>query len=124
HRIPTEDSASNFSFSVAASLRVQQSIKDSPSIAPELRTSRVPAMLLIAECSAQVRQWETTVLAEDPAVERTQYLPGVGHHLWNGLDGNDDRAAAVISAFLQGAPAPLPNYPTRSDIPAFLAAHR
>jgi pimeloyl-ACP methyl ester carboxylesterase len=122
HRIPTEDTAQNFSFSAAASLQVQQTIKDSPSISTQLKRSRTPAMLMIAECSSQIRQWETTVLADDPAIQRTQYLPGVGHHMWNGLDDNNDRAANVISAFLQNAPAPLPNYPTRPDIPAFLAA--
>jgi pimeloyl-ACP methyl ester carboxylesterase len=124
HRIPVEDTARNFSFSAAASLRLQQTIKDSPSIAPQLSRSRTPAMLMMAECSSQVRQWETTVLAGDPAIERTQYLPGVGHHMWNGLDDNNDRASAVVNAFLQGKPAPLPNYPARTDIPTFLRDHR
>ncbi|MER6914822.1 alpha/beta hydrolase [Streptomyces sp. NPDC000594] len=124
HRIPTEDIAQGFSFSAAASLRIQQTIKDSPSIAPQLRRSRVPAMLMIAECSSQVRQWATAVLAHNPAIRRTQYLPGVGHHMWNGLDDANDRAAAVITAFLQDRPAPLPNYPTREGIPAFLRDHR
>ncbi|GGS51557.1 alpha/beta fold hydrolase [Streptomyces violaceus] len=124
HRIPTEDTAQNFSFSAAASLRVQQTIKDSPSLAPQLRRSKTPAMLMIAECSSQVRQWATAVLADDPAIQRTQYMPGVGHHMWNGLDDNNDRAAAVITAFLQDKPAPLPNYPTRDGIPAFLRDHK
>ncbi|MFF0156669.1 alpha/beta fold hydrolase [Streptomyces sp. NPDC005263] len=124
HRIPAEDTAQNFSFSPAASLRIQQTVKDSPSIATHLRRSRTPAMLMIAECSSQVRQWETTVLANAPAVQRTQYMPGVGHHMWNGLDDNNDRAVAVITAFLQGKPAPLPNYPTRDEIPAFLRDHK
>ncbi|MFF0043223.1 alpha/beta fold hydrolase [Streptomyces mirabilis] len=123
HRIPAEDTAQNFSFSPAASLRIQRTVKDSPSIASQLRQSRTPAMLMIAECSSQVRQWETTVLAHDPAIQRTQYMPGVGHHMWNGLDGNNDRAAAVITAFLQDKPAPLPNYPTRDEIPTFLRDH-
>ncbi|MFG2538008.1 alpha/beta fold hydrolase [Streptomyces sp. NPDC048511] len=123
HRIPVEDTARNFSFSAAASLRIQQTIKDSPSIAPQLRKSRTPAMLMIAECSSQVRQWQTTVLADNPAIQRTQYMPGVGHHMWNGLGDNDRRAAAVITAFLQDKPAPLPDYPTRADIPAFLRNH-
>ncbi|MFC9931537.1 alpha/beta hydrolase [Streptomyces sp. NPDC127190] len=124
HRIPAENTARNFSFSPAASLRVEQTVKDSPSIALLLRQSRTPAMLMIAECSSQVRQWETTVLADDPAIQRTQYMPGVGHHMWNGLDDNNDRAVAVITAFLQDKPAPLPNYPTRDEIATFLRDHK
>ncbi|MFE2699486.1 hypothetical protein [Streptomyces mirabilis] len=81
-------------------------------------------MLMIAECSSQVRQWATASLANDPAIQRTQYMPGVGHHMWNGLDDNNGRAAAVIIAFLQGKPAPLPNYPTRDEIPTFLRDHK
>ncbi|MCX4960646.1 alpha/beta fold hydrolase [Streptomyces virginiae] len=124
HRIPAEDTAQNFTFSAAASLRVQETVKDSPSLVPLLRQSRTPAMLMIAECSSQVRQWATAILADDPAVRRTQYLPGVGHRMWNGLDDNNDRAAAVVTAFLQDEPAPLPNHPTRDEIPAFLRDHR
>ncbi|MFE2523919.1 alpha/beta hydrolase [Streptomyces sp. NPDC059382] len=120
HRIPEEDTARTFSFSPAASLRVQQTIKDSPSIAPQLRRSRTPAMLMIAECSSQLREWATAILADTPGIRRTQYMPGVGHHMWNGLDDNDQRAAAVIDAFLQDEAAPLPNHPTRGDIPDFL----
>ncbi|MEW9554992.1 alpha/beta hydrolase [Nonomuraea sp. NPDC050783] len=123
-RIPTEDTAENFSFNAAASLRIQQTIKDSPSIAPGLSRSRTPAMLMIAECSSQTRQWQTGILAADPAIERTQYMPGVGHRMWNGLDDNNERAAAVITAFLQSEPSPLPDYPTRTGIPAFLRDHR
>ncbi|MFJ8048778.1 alpha/beta fold hydrolase [Streptomyces luteogriseus] len=123
HRIPAEDTARTFSFSPAASLRVQQTIRDSPSVARRLGQSRVPAMLMIAECSSQVRRWATEILAHDPAVRRTQYMPGVGHHMWNGLDGNNERAAAVITAFLRDEPAPLPNHPTRDEIPAFLRDH-
>lgn len=124
HRIPVEDAERNFTFSAAASLRIQQTIKDSPSIAPQLRRSRTPAMLMIAECSSQVRQWQTAILADNPAIQRTQYMPGVGHHMWNGLGDNDQRAAAVITTFLQGEPAPLPDYPTRADIPTFLRDHK
>ncbi|GLX49264.1 hypothetical protein Shyhy01_22140 [Streptomyces hygroscopicus subsp. hygroscopicus] len=125
HHIPAEGTEQNFSFiSPAASLRVQQTVKDSPSIAPQLRRSRTPTMLMIAECSSQVRQWETTVLADDPAIQRTQYMPEVGHHMWNGLDDHNDRAVAVITAFLQGRPAPPPDYPTRDEIPTFLRDRR
>ncbi|MYV80039.1 alpha/beta fold hydrolase [Streptomyces sp. SID1046] len=124
HRIPSEDTTQNFSFSPAASLRVQQTVKASPSIAPLLRRSRTPAMLMIAECSSQVRQWATAVLADAPAIQRTQYMPGVGHHMWNGLDDNNHRAVAVITAFLQDEPAPLPNHPTRDEIPTFLRDHK
>ncbi|MER6998668.1 alpha/beta hydrolase [Streptomyces sp. NPDC000410] len=124
HRIPSEDTADNFSFSPAASLRIQQTVRDSPSIAPQLRRSKTPTMLMIAECSSQVRQWATAILAHDPAVQRTQYMPGVGHHMWNGLGDNNDRAAAVVSAFLQGEPTPLPNHPGREEIPTFLRDRR
>ncbi len=120
HRIPAEDTARNFSFSPAASLRVQQTVKDSPSITRRLGQSRTPAMLMIAECSSQVRRWATEILAHDPAIQRTQYMPCVGHHMWNGLDGNNDRAAAVVTTFLRDKPAPLPNSPTRDEIAAFL----
>ena len=44
--------------------------------------------------------------------------------MWNGLDDNNERARAVITAFLEDRPAPLPNYPTPVDIPAFLQDHR
>jgi pimeloyl-ACP methyl ester carboxylesterase len=124
HRIPAEDSAQNFSFNAAASLHVRQTIIDSPAITPQLRLSSTPTMLMIAECSAQVRQWQTAILAADPGVQRTQYMPGVGHHMWNGLDDNNQRAAAVIATFLKNRPAPLPNYPTRTDIPAFLHSRK
>ncbi|GAP45621.1 predicted protein [Streptomyces azureus] len=123
-RIPVEDTEQNFSFSPAASLRVQQTVKESPSIAPQLSRSRTPAMLMIAECSSQVRQWATAILGKDPAIQRTQYMPGVGHRMWNGLDDNNNRAAAIVTAFLEDKPAPLPNYPTRSEIPTFLRGHK
>ncbi|WP_405063093.1 alpha/beta hydrolase [Kribbella sp. NBC_01505] len=106
HRIPIEDTEANFSFNAAASLRIQQTIKDSPSIAQQLSRSTVPTMLMIAECSSQLREWATAVLAADPAIQRTQYLPGVGHHLWNGLDNNNPRAAATITTFLDEKPPP------------------
>lgn len=123
-RIPVEDSAANFSFNPAASLRIQDTITHSPSIAPQLRASEVPAMLVMAQCSHQLRQWATAILASDPAITRTQFLSGVGHHIWNGLDDNNDRAASVITAFLDDKPAPLPDYPTAVDIPSFLGEHR
>ncbi|WP_343952036.1 alpha/beta hydrolase [Nonomuraea longicatena] len=121
-RIPAEDTAENFSFNAAASLRIRQTIRDSPSIAPKLSRSRTPAMLMIAECSSQVRQWQTAVLTA-ATIERTQYMPGVGHRMWNGLGDNNERAAAVITAFLQGKTSPLRNYPTRADISDFLRDH-
>ena len=120
HRIPAEDSPANFSFNAAASLRVRQTIEDSPSLVPRLRRSRTPTMLMIAECSGQLRQWATAVLTASPGIERTQVMPGVGHRMSNTLDHNDERAAAVITAFLESRPPPLPNQPDRAGIPAFL----
>ena len=40
------------------------------------------------------------------------------------MTSNNERAANVITAFLQGEPSPLRNYPTRADISAFLRDHR
>ncbi|WP_314251630.1 hypothetical protein [Streptomyces sp. DSM 40907] len=40
-----------------------------------------------------------------------------------GLDDDNDPVAAVITAFLQDERAPLPNRPTREEIPAFLRDH-
>ncbi len=37
---------------------------------------------------------------------------------------NNDRAASVITAFLDDASASLPNYPTVADIPTFLGEHQ
>ncbi|WP_326623165.1 hypothetical protein OG863_39550 [Streptomyces decoyicus] len=37
---------------------------------------------------------------------------------------NNGRAVAVITAFLQDKPAPLPNSPTRDEIPVFLRDHK
>ncbi|MFF1651729.1 hypothetical protein [Streptomyces sp. NPDC058240] len=85
---------------------------------------RVTASWSAAAPSSQVRQWETTILANNPAIQRTQYMPGVGHHMWNGLDDNNDRAAAVITSFLQDKPASMPNCPTRDEIPTFLRDHK
>ncbi|MEK8173109.1 hypothetical protein NKH77_41335 [Streptomyces sp. M19] len=79
---------------------------------------------MIVECSSQVRQWQAAILANDPAIQRTPYVPGVGHHIWNGLGDNDQRAAAAITAFLRDKPSTLPDYPTRADIPAFLRDHK
>ena len=89
-RIPVEDSAANFQFDPLASLRVQDTIKDSPSLDGPLRAARVPAMVVLAECSSQRRLWETHLIQTYGALQRVQYLPGVGHHLWNALDDHTD----------------------------------
>lgn len=44
--------------------------------------------------------------------------------MWNGLDDNNGRAAAVVTAFLRNKPAPLPDHPARDEIPAFLRDHK
>lgn len=122
HRIPGDDSdAPSFSFNPVASLRLQAGIRASASIRIDLGRSRTPAMLLLGECSSQVRIWQTSILAADPATDRVQYLPGVGHRLWNGLDDNNRRAIDIIDAYLTDRPPPVPNYPTRADIAEFLA---
>lgn len=108
-RIPVEDVPGGFTFNAVGSLRVQRTIRESPGLAPALRRSATPTMVLVAECSSQVRAWHESFVASNPAVDRVQRLPGVGHRLWNGLDDNDERAYAVVTAYLEDRPAPLPN---------------
>jgi hypothetical protein len=43
--------------------------------------------------------------------------------MWNGLDDNNARAAATVTAFLQEEPAPLPNHPSAGE-PTFLRDHK
>lgn len=112
-RIPVEDVPGGFDFNAAGSLRVQQTIRESPSIDAGLRRSATPAMVLVAECSSQDRSWAQAVVDALPTAERVHVLPGVGHHMWNGLDDNDARARAVITAYLQDRPSPLPS---RADL--------
>ena len=81
-------------------------------------------MVVLAQCSSQRRLWETHLIQIYGALARVQYLPGVGHHLWNGLDDSTARADAAIDAFLLDEPPTLTNYPEPPDVPAFLAARR
>lgn len=121
-RVPAPEGPGNFSFNAAGSLHWQRTVRSSPSIADALGESSVPTMVMIAECSAQIREWETRAITSLGRLERVQYLPDVGHLMWNGLGHSNDRAAAVVGAFLSGTPAPLPDYPRPADVPEFLAA--
>lgn len=97
----------NFSFNPAASLQVMASIRQSPSIGAELGRSQTRAMLLTGECSAQMPGWNSAILGADPRMRRV-ILPGVGHHLWNGLDDHNARAADAIASFLAERPPSRP----------------
>ncbi len=121
HRIPVEDTAENFSFSAAASLRIQQTIKDSPSMVPQLRRSRTSAMLMIAECSSQVRQWQTTILANTAPSSAPRTCPA---------SATTCGTAWVTTTNEQPPPSPRSSKtsphrcPTRADVPAFLRGHK
>lgn len=108
-RIPEEDSARTFSFNPAASARVMEDIRDSPALDADLAQVRTPAMLMVAECSAQPLAWSVRLAERLPSLDRVQRMPGVGHRVWNGLDENNARAIAVIDAFLRGADPVLPD---------------
>lgn len=120
-RVQADDSPENWSFNVLASLAMHRDIRSSGSIAEALGQSSVPEMVMIGECSTQTRAWSGAIIQAYPAVERVQFMPGVGHQIWNGLDDNDERALDVVTAFLNGEPAPLPNWPTRDDLDIYLS---
>jgi len=83
------------------------------------RKYHVPSMLLIGESSYIERNAPLDLLAVNPNMIRVQYIKGVGHLLWNGLDHNNQRVKKIIDDFLNDHISDIPNYPTRKDIDDF-----
>lgn len=88
-------------------------------LAEKYRKYKVPSMLLIGESSYIERNAPLDLLAVNPNITRVQYIKGVGHLLWNGLDHNNQRVKKVIDDFLNDHDSEIPNYPTRQDINDF-----
>ena len=88
-------------------------------LAENYQKYNVPSILLIGESSYIERNAPLDLLAINPNITRVQYMKGVGHLLWNGLDHNNQRVKKVIDDFLNDHISDIPNYPSRQDINTF-----
>lgn len=88
-------------------------------LAKDYQKYNVPSMLLIGESSYIERNAPLDLLAINSNITRVQYMKGVGHLLWNGLDNNNQRVKKVIDDFLNDHISDIPNYPGRQDINTF-----
>jgi len=88
-------------------------------LAENYQKYNVPSMLLIGESSYIERNAPLDLLAINPNIKRVQYMKGVGHLLWNGLDNNNQWVKKVIHDFLNDHISDIPNYPGRQDINTF-----
>ncbi|WP_333621103.1 alpha/beta hydrolase [Sphingobacterium multivorum] len=80
----------------------------------------VPSLLILGESSYIERNAPMDLLRINNNITRVQYIKGVGHILWNGLDGNNLVVKKVIDDFLNNRESNIPNYPQRSQISVFL----
>lgn len=94
------------------------------SLKDALAASRVPIMVVLGECSYVGRAGQVALITDYPVVERVQYVRGVGHAVWNGLDDHDAVALRSLEEFFAGTPPTIPNYPTKADVPEFLRQRR
>ncbi len=76
--------------------------------------TKVPAMLMLGECSYVGRKEQLAYLHAYPAIERTQYFQGMGHSL------NSPEVLQSLLSFIEDSPAPLPNYPQKTDAEQFI----
>lgn len=86
------------------------------------QNAQVPAMLLLGECSYVHRSDQLAYISAYPKLERVQYFKDFGHGVLHRFDDGRDDPFRSILAFLEDAPAPLPNYPTEADFQEFVEA--
>lgn len=98
----------------------QQGATEKRSLKAALAGSRVPAMVMLGECSYVGRGYQTALIDDYPAIDRVAYVTGVGHSIWNGLDHHDAVALRTLEEFFAGTPPTIRNYPTKADVPGFL----
>lgn len=78
------------------------------------------SLLMLGQSSYIERNGPLDLLSINPNIKRVQYLTGVGHLLWNGLDKNDMRVKHIMDDFLNGRTSSVRNYPrTASEISEF-----
>ncbi|MDF2852960.1 MAG: alpha/beta hydrolase fold protein [Sphingobacterium multivorum] len=80
----------------------------------------VPSLLILGESSYIERNAPMDLLRVNYNITRVQYIKGVGHILWNGLDDNNLRVKKIIDDFIDDRVSDVPNYPKRSQINDFL----
>lgn len=90
------------------------------SLREPLASSTVPIMVMLGECSYVGRPLQTALITDYPVVDRVQYMRGVGHAVWDGLDDHDPVARRALLEFFDGVPPTIPDYPTRAEVADFL----
>lgn len=94
--------------------------KSKEQLAENYKKQHVPSMLMLGESSYIERNGPLDLMLINPNFNRVQYLKGVGHLLWNGLDDNNQKAKKVIDDFLNNKDSSIPNYPkTLSEVEEF-----
>lgn len=117
-RIPKVDlSVINFAANSAIKLNAT---KPSEELSREYKLYKVPSLLILGESSYVERNAPMDLLKINENITEVQYIKGVGHILWNGLDNNNRRVKKVIDDFLNNNTSDIPNYPQRSQIDDFL----
>ncbi len=98
-RIPAEPEPA-VAVNLWAGSKVQAGIRADPrSLAPTLREARVPAMVLLGECSNLPQAWHDELINNYGALDRVHTVRGAGHLLWNGLDGHGEEVRSALLAF-------------------------
>ncbi|QRY55871.1 alpha/beta fold hydrolase [Sphingobacterium siyangense] len=117
-RIPRVDlSVINFAANGAIKLN---STKPSEELSLAYKKYRIPSLLILGESSYVERNAPMDLLKINENITEVQYIKGVGHILWDGLDNNNRRIKKVIDDFLNNTISDIPNYPNRSQINDFL----
>ncbi|MUV04666.1 hypothetical protein GN157_13195 [Flavobacterium rakeshii] len=117
-RIPKVDiSVINFAVNSAVKL---DATKTSKELSKAYKKYKVPSLLMLGESSYVERNAPMDLLRINDNITKVQYIKGVGHVLWNGLDNNNLRVKKVIDDFLNSNVSDIPNYPQRSQIDSFL----
>ena len=123
-RVPKVDIST---FNISSNTAVKRDVltfRSKKQLADSFRFLPVPSVLLLGESSYIERSAPLDLLEINPNIQQVQYLKGVGHLLWNRLDDNNEKVYKIISAFLNGQPPLLQNYPKRYDVQKFLAERR
>ena len=119
-RVPKVDISN---FNISSNTAVKRDVltyRSKKQLTNGFRSLPVPSILLLGESSYIERSAPMDLLQINPNIRQVQYLKGVGHLLWNGLDDNNEKVSKIMSAFLDSDAPVLENYPKQNDIQKFL----